>query len=90
MIDRTRLINSFFQVKKSKKYKCLGLGLNPEKTRDVEVLNSDILIKSTKGYFHRLNSVGVVNIDIPEKDLTKVNNPILFNNKIYKKGFLNS
>ena len=93
MIDRTRIIESFFQVKETSKYSWHGVPTcNSDKKkrakRKIELSPSDILIPSTNNkYWNRINKKGAVNIEIPDDQLVKVDKPILFDNFCYKYGY---
>jgi hypothetical protein len=93
MIDRKRILQSFFQVKKTSKYIWHGLPTsNQEKKqrakRKIELSPHDILIPSVNNKFwNKINKNGAVNIEIPSKHLVMVDNSILFDNTYYINGF---
>ena len=83
-IDRTKLIHSFYQVKKSAKYIWHGLDNRNDK---IKLNKNDILIKSRNGkFYNRLNKNGAVNIEISDGDLELVEQTILFDEGKYKHG----
>jgi len=93
MIDRKRILESFFQVKKTSKYIWHGLPSSSQekkqrKNRKVELSPYDILIPSVNNKFwNKINKRGAVNIEIPSKDLVRVDDSIIFDNTYYVNGF---
>jgi len=93
MIDRKRILKSFFQVKKTSKYSWYGVPTcNEDKKqrakRKIELSPNDILIPSFNNkYWNKINKKGAANIEIPDSELVRVDHPITFDNVYYKYGY---